>query len=187
MRAFLRWPRPSLAGRTAIDKIIATTLLIVASVVSAVLVINSVYPAIVRSGNSLTRIATKLDERIESQIKVVYATAELDSSGTWQDNDSDSRFDVDVWVKNVGASRIVGIDESDVFFGTDGDFTRIPYSTDAGGAYPQWDYSVENGTEWLSTVTLKLSIEYTATKSSDEYFVKVIAPTGAYDDLYFSF
>jgi hypothetical protein len=60
-------------------------LLIVASVVSAVLVMNSVYPAIIRSGNSLTNVTSKLGERIETQIKVIYATAELDEDGVWQD------------------------------------------------------------------------------------------------------
>jgi archaellum component FlaG (FlaF/FlaG flagellin family) len=115
-------------------------------VVSAVLVINSVYPAIVRSGNSLTRVATKLDERIESQIKVVYATAELDENGVWQDKGTIGKFDVNLWVKNVGASRIIGIDSTDIFYGVEGNFARIPYTTDAGGGYPQWSYSLENGT-----------------------------------------
>ena len=157
------------------------------SVVSALLVINSVYPAIVRSGNSLARMAQKLDDRIESQIKVVYATGELDGDAVWQDIDSDTYFDVTFWAKNVGAARIVGIDQTDVFFGVEGDFARIPHTTDAGGTYPQWAYSIENGTDWTNAVTVKFAIHYAATKSSDEYFVKVVAPTGAYDDHYFSF
>lgn len=158
-----------------------------ASVVSAVLVINSVYPAIVRSGNSLTRMAAKLDERIESQVKIVYATGELDSSGTWQDVDSDAYFDVTFWVKNIGVSRIIGIEETDIFYGTAGDFARIPHTTDAGGAYPQWSYSIENGDDWTSSVTVKFWIHYQSAEASDEYFVKVITPNGSYDELYFSY
>ena len=158
-----------------------------ASVVSAVLVINSVYPAIVRSGNSLTRVAAKLDDRIESQIKVVYATAELDENGTWQDAGTVGKFDVDLWVKNIGVSRIIGIDQSDVFFGVEGDFARIPYVTDAAGGYPQWSYTIENGTEWKNSVTLNVTVLYSSSLTSDEYFLKVIAPNGAYDDHYFSF
>ena len=158
-----------------------------ASVVSAVLVINSVYPAIVRSGNSLTRVATKLDDRIESQIKIVYATAELDENGIWQDAGTIGDFDVDFWVKNVGVSRIVGIDQTDVFFGIEGNFARIPYVTDAGGGYPRWSYTLENGTDWINSVTANVTILYDSSISSDEYFLKVIAPNGAYDDHYFSF
>ena len=157
------------------------------SVVAAVLVINSVFPAIIRSGNSLVRMADRLDDRIASQVKVVYATGELDENATWQDVDSDSRFDVTFWVKNVGAARIIGIDATDIFFGVEGDFARIPYTTHAGGAFPQWDYTLENGTDWTNAVTVRFSIHYDATKTSDEYFVKIIAPTGAYDDHYFSF
>lgn len=158
-----------------------------ASVVSAVLVINSVYPAIVRSGNSLTRVATKLDDRIESQIKVVYATAELDEDGVWQDGGTAGKFDIDFWVKNIGVSRILGIDQSDVFFGVEGDFARIPHATYASGSYPQWSYTIENGDDWTSSVTLNFTVLYSSSLSSDEYFLKVIAPNGAYDDHYFSF
>ena len=82
--------------------------------VSAVLVINSVYPAIVRSGNSLTRVATKLDDRIESQVKVIYATAELDEDGVWQDGGTAGKFDVDFWVKNIGVSRIISGSMADI-------------------------------------------------------------------------
>jgi flagellar protein FlaG len=159
----------------------------VASVVSAVLVINAVYPAIVRSGNSITRMAAKLDERIESQVKIVYATGELDDAGTWQDVDSDSYFDVTFWVKNIGVSRIIGIEETDIFYGIAGDFARIPHSTDAGGTYPQWSYSIENGDDWTSSVTVKFWIHYQSAEASDEYLVKVITPNGSYDELYFSY
>ena len=69
----------------------------------------------------------------------------------------------------------------------EGDFARIPYTTDAGGSYPQWSYSLANGTEWTNSVTANFTILYNASQTSDEYFLKVIAPTGAYDDHYFSF
>lgn len=161
--------------------------MIVASVVSSVLVINSVYPAIVRSGNSLTRVASKLDDRIESQIKIVYATAELDENGVWQDGGTIGDFDVDFWIKNVGVSRLIGIDQSDVFFGVTGDFERVPHVTDAGGAYPRWSYTLVNGTDWTNSVTANFTILYDSSITSDEYFLKVIAPNGAYDDHYFSF
>ena len=151
------------------------------------MVINSVLPAVMRSGNSLTRVASKLDDRIESQIKTVYATAELDENGVWQDAGTIGKFDVDFWVKNVGVSRMLAIDQSDVFFGVEGNFQRIPYTTDAGGGYPQWSYTIENGTDWTNSVTVNYTILYSSSLASDEYFLKVIAPNGAYDNHYFSF
>jgi len=173
--------------RPAIDKIITTALLIIASVVATVVVVNATYPAIVRSTNSIVQISQRMDDRIETQISIIYATGELDDNGTWQDTDSDGYFDVWVWVKNVGSSRILGLDQTDVFLGTPGAFSRIPYVDDAGGSYPQWSYTLENGTEWGNTVTLKITIHYTAALASDTYLVKVVTPSGAYDERYFSF
>ena len=135
----------------------------------------------------MSRVGAKLDERIESQIKTVYATAELDESGVWQDTNNNSDFDIDIWVKNIGVSRIIGVDQTDIFFGVTGDFARIPHTTDASGGYPRWSYTLENGTEWTSSVTVKLTILYDSSISSDEYFVKVITPAGASDQHYFSF
>ena len=164
-----------------------------AGVVATVLAIHSTFPAIVRSSNSVVRIADRMDDRIESQISVIYATSELDKNGVWQDTDADGKFDVLVWVKNVGASRILGIDQVDVFFGRacsgvcTGSFQRIPYVGDAGGTFPQWNYAIENDTEWKSTATLKITILYSAALSTDTYLVKVVTPAGAYAELYFSF
>ena len=155
--------------------------------VAAILVINAAYPAIVRSSNSIVRISERLEERIATQISIVYAAAELDANGTWQDTDGDGYFDIMVWVKNVGSQRIVGIDQMDVFLGKTGSYERIPYVDDAGGTYPNWSYSLENGTQWTSTVTLKITIHYSAALASDTYLVKVTTPSGAYDEHYFSF
>jgi hypothetical protein len=180
-------------GRPAIDKVIITSLLIVAGVVATVLAIHSTFPAIVRSSNSVVRMADRMDDRIESQISVVYATSELDKNGVWQDTNANGKFDIPVWVKNVGASRILGVDQVDVFFGRacsgacTGSFQRIPYFADAGGTYPQWNYTIENDTEWKSTATLKITILYSAALGSDTYLVKVVTPAGAYADQYFSF
>ena len=151
------------------------------------LVVNSVYPVVIRSSNSLVRVADKMDQRIESQIKVVYATGELDENQVWQDTDQDSEFDVSFWVKNVGSVRIIGIEATDIFFGTDGDFARIPHINDAGTSYPRWQYATVNGDKWINATTIRFDIHYQASKPSDEYFVKVIVPTGAFDEHYFSF
>lgn len=180
-------PSGVIPGGHLIDKIIITTLLIVAGVVATVLAMHSIFPAIVRSSNSVVRIADRMDDRIQSQISVVFAASELDKTGVWVDTDADGKFDVWVWVKNVGASRILGIDQVDVFFGKAGSFQRIPYFADAGGSFPQWNFTIENDTEWTSTATLKITIHYSAALARDTYLVKVITPAGAYAEQYFSF
>jgi archaellum component FlaG (FlaF/FlaG flagellin family) len=162
-------------------------LLVIASVIGAALLINAVYPSIVRSSNAISRISQQVDQRIESQISIPYGAAELDKFGVWVDSDGDTRFDVWVWVKNVGSARILGIDQTDVFFGTEGNFRRIPYVDDAAGTFPSWSYVIENGTEWGSTVTVKLTIHYAAALTTGIYIVKVVVPSGAYGELFFSF
>ena len=173
--------------RPGIDKVIATSLLVIASVAASMVMISAVIPAIARSGNSITRSSARVDDRIETQVSIVYGTAEPDSNGAWQDTDGDSYFDVWVWVKNVGASRIIGIDQTDVFFGVTGDFSRVPHVNHAGGAYPSWSYTVENGTDWVNSVTIKITIHYQAALASDTYEVKVVVPPGTYDDHFFRF
>ena len=171
-------------------------LLTIAGVVSVLAILNAMFPAIGRGSSAVITVAAKVDDRIKSQIRIVHVTGELDENQDWQDTDSNGDFDVFLWVKNVGASRIVAIKEADVFFGKEGDFSRMPYVDDAGGAKPHWTYQLENDSEWKSTATLKIAIHYTATcgpapcspapLASDTYFVKVIAPNGVSDEHFFS-
>jgi len=151
-----------------------------------VLVVNSVYPAIARTSSSVVQVSQSMGDRIETQVSIVYATGELNSGGSWVDTDSDGYFDVTVWVKNVGTSRILDPTQMDVFFGQEGSFARIPYVDDAVG-YPRWSYALENGTEWSDTVTLRINIHYSSAQATGTYIVKVVTPSSASDEMDFSF
>jgi len=157
-----------------LDKTIITALLIIAGVVSAVLLYNAVYPAIIQSSDALTGRQRRIDERLSSQIEIIHAVP-------WGVSDVKTVY---VWVKNVGSSRVAAIESCDVFFGPEGNFSRIPYS--AGD--PHWTYQVENDTRWNPTVTLKITIDYAGeTLTGGRYFVKVVLPNGVSDEYYFSF
>lgn len=162
-------------------------ILVIASITAGVLTINATYPTLIRGTNSIVQSSDKLGERMETQVSVVFATAELNSSGTWVDTDGDGKFDVFVWVKNVGNSVIENPQSMDVFLGKTGTYTRIPYVADAGGAYPSWSYSLANGAQWSNTVTAEIDIKYTAALSSSIYQLKVVTPAGSYDQEAFSF
>lgn len=168
------------------DKVIGTVLLIVATVVGVGLVLNSALPAISRAGGAMTSGSDQLNERIKTQIEIIHTVGELDEDGVWQDVNNDGYFNVFAWVKNVGAARIIAIDECDVFFGQQEDFSRIPYTDDAGGSYPQWTYTIENNTEWLPGATVKFTISYSSALSSGSYFFKVTTPSGVVDEEFFS-
>jgi len=157
-----------------VDKAVTTALLIIAGVVCMIIVFNSVYPMVNRSSAAMVSMADKIDDRMKSRISIVHAA------------NTANRTSVYLWVKNVGSSRIVAIEQSDVFFGQQYNFERIPYVDDAGGGYPFWEYSLENDTEWLSSATLKITITYESDPGAGTYFGKMIIPNGISDEYYFS-
>jgi hypothetical protein len=157
-----------------VDKAITTALLIIAGVVCMIFVFNSVYPMINRSSEAMTSMAEQVDERMKSRINIVHAAS------------SANRTSIYLWIKNVGTQRIVVVEESDLFFGQEDDFERIPNTADALGGYPQWTYSLENDTEWGTSATMKITITYSSDPGAGTYFAKFIIPNGIFDEFYFS-
>jgi archaellum component FlaF (FlaF/FlaG flagellin family) len=145
------------------DKAITTILMLIAGIVCTVLVINTVYPAVNRSTAAMVSIASKADERIQTQIEIIQTA----SQGT----------DVYVWIKNIGSAEIRAIQESDVFFGPSGAQARVSY----GSGSPYWDYQIENNTEWVPMATVKMTI-HLASAPSGNYMLKVVLPNGISDE-----
>ena len=150
------------------DKVLVTLLLIIAGVVCSVVVINATYPAITQSSSAIADASGKINDRIKSQVKIIEITNE-DTT-------------VHIWVKNVGASRIGGIENSDIFFGPEGNFARITYG---GSTAPYWDYTIENDTNWGPTATLKITLHLQSAPSGACYF-KIVIPNGISDGKIFS-
>ncbi len=167
------------------DKAITTTLLIVISVVLSVMLFNAAYPAVVQSGDAITHMASRADERLRSQIMIIHAAGELDASGAWQDSNFNSVFEVFIWVKNTGSTRIIAVDQLDVFFGAEGNYMRIPHESNAGGQYPRWQWTLENASDWTPTGTLRITILYQSPLSSGRYFMSVTTPNAVSDELIF--
>jgi len=157
-----------------VEKAITTALLIIAGVVCMIFVFNSVYPMVNSSSQAMASMAQQVDERMQSQINIVHAANSAD------------RTSVFIWIKNIGTQRIMKVDQSDLFFGQDDSFNRIPYKGEAGAGFPQWDFALENDTEWQTSATLKVTITYTSDPGAGTYYVKFIIPNGVSDDFYFS-
>ena len=156
------------------DKAITTALLIVAGVVCMIFVFNSVYPMINRSSDAMVSMAEQVDERMKSRINIVHAA------------NNSTRTEVYLWIKNVGTQRIVNVEASDLFFGEEDDFDRVPYYADAGETYPRWNFELENDTAWETSATIKVTITYSSDPGAGTYFSKFIIPNGISDDYYFS-
>ena len=146
---------------------------------SAAILIAIVFPAIARTGNAIAADRTGVSEQSSEEIRLVNALSELDASGSWLDTDSDSLFDVWVWVKNTGAETVRSVNEMDVFVHGGGTSARIPHSSVAGGSNPQWAHAVEGGGTWLVDITLKITIHYATAVAADDYAIEVATPRGA--------
>jgi hypothetical protein len=157
-----------------VEKAITTALLIIAGVVCMIFVFNSVYPMVNHSSQAMVSMSEQVDERMKSRINIVHAA------------NSANRTSVYLWIKNVGSQRIVSVEQSDLFFGQEDNFNRIPYTAEAGGTYPQWSYALENDTQWQTSATLKVTITYSSDPGTGTYYAKFIIPNGISDDFYFS-
>jgi hypothetical protein len=139
-----------------------------------IFVFNSVYPMVNRSSQAMVSMAEKVDERMKSRINIVHAA------------NSANRTTIYLWAKNIGTQRVTNIEDCDLFFGQENDFERIPYKGEVDGTYPQWDYNLENDTEWETSATLKLTITFGSDPGAGTYYAKFIIPNGIYDEYYFS-
>jgi archaellum component FlaF (FlaF/FlaG flagellin family) len=156
-----------------VDKAITTALLIIAGVVCMIFVFNSVYPMINRSSQAMTSMAEQVDERMKSRINIVHAASSSDNRSVY------------LWIKNVGTQTILDVKESDLFFGQENNFERIPYVDDSEDN-PRWSFIIENDSQWKTSATLKVTITYDSVQTSGTYYVKFIIPNGIYDEYYFS-
>lgn len=151
------------------DKIIVTVLLMVAGVVASSVLVNAVSPVINQSEGAIISVANAVNERMESDIKVIYAAEEGSN--------------INVWVKNVGTANIGSIELSDIFFGLEGNFSRAVFAT-SGPPYPYWNY--DGGTNgWDPATTIKITIHPESSLSPGIYMVKIVIPNGITDEITF--
>lgn len=163
------------------DKPISTAMFIIISMIMAVMLFNVAYPAIITGGEAISRMANRVEDTMEGDIRIIHAAGELDSSGWWNDTNGNGTFDAFIWVKNTGSSRIIGIESMDVFFGPEGNFIRIPHQSNSAG-YPYWTATVENDTDWVPTATLGIQIHYAMPLAAGRYFTLITTPEGISDD-----
>lgn len=168
-------------------------LLTIAGVLTAAAVFNAVYPAVTRSSGAVTAASARVDDRLKTGVEIIHVVGEKNASGSFEDTNGNGKFDFFVWVKNTGITTIDVVDQSDLFLGPQGNFTRIPHENDVeSSVYPRWSDSLENNdTEWAPKSTLKMTVTYDSPPDSmpiaGTYDVKVIMPNGISDEDFFSF
>ncbi len=146
------------------DKTIVTALLVVAGVISAVFLFNSIYPTLVEGSQAMSVMERRIDERMKSQIEIIHV-AKVGNN-------------VMIWVKNVGSLRVLGVESADLFFGPQGNYSRVPY----GAGSPNWTYTFENDTAWNPSATVKITVAFSSTPAAGTYYAKMVVPNGVSDD-----
>ena len=154
------------------DKAITSGLLIIASVVAALALINAVIPALGKSSSALVTANAAASDRIKTDIEIVHATGDT------------SAKTVTVWVKNIGTTTIDDITASDIFLDTPSSVSRLSYTS--GCASDCWDYALEGGaTDWKNTETVKFTLTLSSL-TSGVYSVRVSVFNGVSADKDFS-
>lgn len=163
-------------------------ILTIAGIAAAGAIFNAIFPVLSRSSGSIVQSGAKINDRLKSDIEIVHVVGELDSSSTFSDTNGNGSFDIFIWAKNVGNTRILDITATDVFIGQTGNFSRIPHEEDVeAGEYPRWSHALEGAdTEWGPKATLKITVTYSSTQSTGNYDTKVIIPNGVADEYFFS-
>jgi hypothetical protein len=140
-------------------------------VVTSLAIFNGVYPSITASSSSITSATAKMSDRIESRVSII----QVGNNGA----------EVEAWMKNIGINEITNIDQTDIFFGSPGDFYRVDYGS--GPETPWWDYRIEGGNAgWTQAVTIKVTIHLTDTLVPGKYILKAVIPNGINDETTFS-
>jgi len=151
------------------NKAIVTVLFIICGVITSLAIFNGLYPAVLESSSAIDSASNQLSEQIRSDIKII----QVSSSGTV----------VSAWVKNVGTIVIEDIAGSDIFLGSDDNYTYINYES----TEPYWTYQIQGSdTTWSQTVTIKITITLESSLSAGQYTLKMVTPNGTTDQLAFS-
>ena len=154
------------------DKVLVTTLLTIAAVVAAVMVINTMLPALGSGGSSVLSSSGAASSQIKTNVNIIAVATETTTPAVY------------VWIKNVGATDVLAITKSDVFLQTPTDYIRMDY--DADSEPNTWLYSIaENETVWKPGNTVKVTITLTSL-AEGEYVVKFTTNNGVSDEESFS-
>ena len=132
-----------------------------AAVVAAVMVVNTMLPALGRSTSAVLSSSSAAAKRLKTDTEIIHIAT--DTTG--------SPEIVYAWVKNVGAADIDAITSSDLFFKTSTTFDRLPYNASCGNDC--WSYSIEDDTVWKPGVTVKITINLT-TLAAGDYLVRFV-------------
>jgi hypothetical protein len=148
------------------DKAIVTVLLIVCGVVATMTIFNEVLPAVSRSQGAIAVAADNASDVMTSRIEIIQANANGNT--------------VNIWVKNVGATTIGSVADSNVIFGLADNAIPITYG---GASAPNWTFTfLGDHVQWSPTAAVCITVHLSSPPASGLYLVRVVIPNGVSDE-----
>jgi archaeal flagellar protein FlaG len=160
------------------SEVISTALLMIATVVAAVALINAVFPSIYGMSGSIQAVTNNVNDRMKTEIQFIYETP--DSSGN----------SLAAWVKNTGQTQMTPgeLNDSDLFI-SDADGVMQLASLNSSTA-PCWTYTIENGNGngiWGPGETLEINLNTNQPfVQGNNYDIRLVLYNGAYCEDSFS-
>lgn len=152
---------------------ITTSMLIIASVIAVVALINAVLPSVNGMSRSYTSVAQDMENEVKTDVDIIFITA--------QENN------VSMWVKNVGSNHVPlsYIEFSDIFITSSSNYWHPDYGSNSS---PSWNYTMENGNgdSWDAGETIKITIELDEDLPDDTYELKFVLYNGVSESDIFS-
>ena len=153
-------------GERAIDRVLQTITLLVAAFVAVGVAFTVLIPVMQRTGHTLVSSADVASDRRATSIEIIQSWGQVGGS------------QADVWVKNVGRTRIIALEKTDLFFGVGTAITGVPYGG-SGCSAPCWHYELENDTAWNPEATLHITLLPTdPLVAATIYQIKIVTPNG---------
>jgi flagellar protein FlaG len=161
------------------QEVLSSALLMIATIIASVALVNAVYPSIFTMTGSISMMTNSVDQRMKSEISVIFES-------------SPNTNTLYVWVKNIGKTEIPqdSLQQyTDIFYGSgSGAMSRAVYN---GSENPKWAYSIESGsgdgdTSWDPGETIKMTITTTGEFTPGDHRVRIILPNKVYCEDTFS-
>jgi flagellar protein FlaG len=159
------------------QEVMSSALLMIATIIAAVALINAVFPSIYSMAGSISTTTGTVNDRMKSDIKFIYET-------------TDQGHNLTVWLKNTGKTQLVpsSFNNTDIFFGeTSSAMTRAVLNASTA---PSWTFAIENDDSngrWDPGETLRIDIlsDQTFTPGND-YKIRAVLYNGVFCEDYFT-
>ena len=161
-----------------VSEVIGTALIMIATVVAAVALINAVFPSIYSVSDSISAVTGNVNNQMKSEFMFIYESP--DQSGN----------NLTAWVKNTGETQVAAneLNDSDLFISNSNGVMQMANLNSS--KQPSWTYTIENSNgdgQWDPGETLEINLVTNQPfVQGSSYTTRLVMYNGAYCEGYFT-